>query len=509
MNLRTFSAKALAIVLTLLMVLPLDMLAAGSEPVLPDPGSPGMNKQQQEQLGLQAVGEVYKQMPVLPDSNPLTQYVQQLGKKLERVIPSDRSWPYQFHVIPAADINAFALPGGPIFINVATIQAAENEGQLAGVMAHEMSHVYMQHSAKQAPKQAMAQIIAGLAGAVLGGSTAGNLAKLGIQFGAGSMLMKYSRGDEAQADSVGAIIMYKAGYNPKNMGDFFTTLEKKYGNGGPQFLSDHPNPGNREVAIQKEIQNWPSKNYLGNSSQFATAKKEATGMKTYTAQQIDAGAKQGTWAQQNQKNGALPGGGASAPSGSASSQGQSGTSQTPAAGGNSQAQAGGGDLANVSYSQIQPSNNFKQFQQSGLTISYPDNWQGGGDQNSAVIAPPQGAGNGGIAYGVVIGSQQQASADLDQAIKQVLQSMENDNPGLQADGNATSIDVNGTQGRSMYLRGNSPIQQNGKPSAERDWLVVVPNPRGGVTYLVFVAPERDFSKLQPVYQKMIDSLHLG
>src|SRR6185503_11864161 len=133
MNLRTLSAKALAIVLTLLMVLPLDVLAATSEPVLPDPGSPGMNKQQQEQLGLQAVGEVYKQMPVLPDSSPVTQYVQQLGKKLETVIPSDKSWPYQFHVIPSGDINAFALPGGPIFVNVATVTSAQNEAQLAGV----------------------------------------------------------------------------------------------------------------------------------------------------------------------------------------------------------------------------------------------------------------------------------------------------------------------------------------------------------------------------------------
>jgi predicted Zn-dependent protease len=312
MNLRTFSSKALAIVLTLLMVLPLDLVAATSEPVLPDPGQPGMSKEQQEQLGLQAVGEVYKQMPVLPDSNPMTQYVQQLGKKLERVIPSDKSWPYQFHVIPAADINAFALPGGPIFINVATIQAAENEGQLAGVMAHEMSHVYMQHSAKQAPKAAIAQIIAGLAGAVLGGSAAGSLARMGIQFGAGTLLMKYSRGDEAQADAVGAIIMYKAGYNPKDMANFFTTLEKKYGNGGPQFLSDHPNPGNRETAIQKEIQNWPPKNYLGSSSEFATARKDAGAMKTYTAEQIAAGAKQGVWAQQNQKNGALPSGASAA-----------------------------------------------------------------------------------------------------------------------------------------------------------------------------------------------------
>ena len=87
-------------------------------------------------------------MPVLPDSSPATRYVQELGRKLQTVIPADRSWPYQFHVVPAADINAFALPGGPIFVNLGTIQAADNEAELAGVLAHEMSHVYMQHSAK-------------------------------------------------------------------------------------------------------------------------------------------------------------------------------------------------------------------------------------------------------------------------------------------------------------------------------------------------------------------------
>ena len=83
------------------------------------------------------------------------------------------------------------------------------------MLAHEMSHVYMQHSAKQAPKATGAQIIAGLAGAVLPQSGLGNLGRMGIQIGAGTMLMKYSRADEAQADSTGAIIMYRAGYNPK------------------------------------------------------------------------------------------------------------------------------------------------------------------------------------------------------------------------------------------------------------------------------------------------------
>src|SRR3954464_6137338 len=81
-------------------------------PQLPDPGTPGMSRADQEKLGLEAMAEVYKQMPVLPDSSPITQYVQGLGKKLQKQIPSARSWPYQFHVVEQKDINAFALPGG-------------------------------------------------------------------------------------------------------------------------------------------------------------------------------------------------------------------------------------------------------------------------------------------------------------------------------------------------------------------------------------------------------------
>jgi hypothetical protein len=281
------------------------------------------------------------------------------------------------------------------------------------------------------------------------------------------------------------------------MADFFTKLEQKYGNGGPQLLSDHPNPGNREAAIQKEIQPWPGKNYTSNTGQFASAKKTATGLKAYSAQEIDAGAKQGTWAQQNQKNGAVPPRGAAAqPSGG----GQ----------GNTQPQGqGGGDISNVSYKQVQPSSNFRQFQQGGMTISYPDNWQTGGDQNSSMIVPPAGAGNGGIAYGVIIGTQQTGGGNLDQTTQALVQGMQRDNPGLQPAGEMSNIDVNGVQGRSMYLRGNSPVQQNGQPAPERDWLVTLPNPQGGVTYLVFIAPEHDFNKLQPTYQKMLQSLRMS
>src|SRR3989442_13219405 len=128
---------------------------------LPDPGTVPVRKQQQEQLGLKAMSEVYQQMPVLPDSNPVTQYVQQLGKRLVQVIPQQNSWPYQFHVIPQKDVNAFALPGGPIFMNGGTFLAADNESQLACVMSHQMSHVYMQHKIKEMQRTAMTQGRAG------------------------------------------------------------------------------------------------------------------------------------------------------------------------------------------------------------------------------------------------------------------------------------------------------------------------------------------------------------
>src|SRR5208337_2433834 len=119
------------------------------------------------------------------------------------------------------------------------ILAARNEAELAGVMGHEMAHVYMQHSMKAAKKESVPSAVVGILGGLLGayGGPVGSLASLGIQVGAGAVFMKYSRADEAQADAVGAIIMYKAGYNPQAMADFFSMLEQQGGSGsGPQFL---------------------------------------------------------------------------------------------------------------------------------------------------------------------------------------------------------------------------------------------------------------------------------
>jgi predicted Zn-dependent protease len=254
-----------------------------------------MSREQQRSLGLQAAAQVYQQMPVLPDSSPETQYIRQLGQRLVATIPSQYSWPFEFHVVRQKEINAFALPGGPMFVNIGTITAASNEAELAGVMAHEMSHVYMQHSAKQENKAKWTTGLAELAGGVLGATTGGlvaQLAEAGIQFGAQGIMLKYSRSDESQADAVGAIILYKAGYNPQAMADFFKTLESQ-GGAPPQWLSDHPNPGNREQAIEKEIRKWPPEKYATDSATFQKTRQHALGVKAYTGEEIAAGAKTG------------------------------------------------------------------------------------------------------------------------------------------------------------------------------------------------------------------------
>lgn len=491
---RSLPVRSLALSLVLLFFV-WELLAA-TGPVLPDPGNTGVSKEQQEQIGRQAMAEVYKQMPVLPDSSPETQYVRQLGQRLVSVIPAEYSWPYEFHVIQQKEINAFALPGGPMFINIGTITAADNEAELAGVMAHEMSHVYMQHSIKQMKKAQMTQGLAGLLGGLAGamGGTVGGLARAGVGIGGGMIMMKYSRADEAQADSVGAIILYKAGYNPQAMADFFLKLAQQ-GGSPPQLLSDHPNPGNREQSIQKEIAGWPPKNYQTNDAAFQRVKQQARSVQAYTADQIAAGAKSGQWAHQNASNGATP---KNLP-----------VSQDTSGNGDQ----GRGNIENASLSQIRPSDRFKQLQQNGLSIAYPDNWQVFSDQNGngLTIAPSAGYSNGNVAYGAVINAgQDQKARTLDDAIRDLVQAMQQSNSDMRAIGSPQPITVNGVRGRSVDLEGNSPVTRSGQPQRERDWLVMLPDSSrdNGFIYFIFVAPESDFGALRPTYEKILKTAQL-
>jgi hypothetical protein len=286
------------------------------------------------------------------------------------------------------------------------------------------------------------------------------------------------------------------------MADFFQKLEQKYGKGGPQLLSDHPNPGNRQQAIQQEVRNWPQKNYVTNSPEFPQVKQDATRIKAYSAQEIANGAKSGQWEQQNRKNNVVP---ANLPS-SSNQGGGNGSGNGSGAGSG----AGGGSGAeDVAFKEIKPSANFARHEGQGFSISYPDNWKVAGDQNTTLIAPPSATAQNGISYGVIVGNNSNSNASsLDEATQQLAQGLQQDNPGMKISGQIKTVDVHGMQGRSLELSGNSPLQQNGQPLPERDWLVTVPRPQGGLAYLVFVSPERDFNQLHSTYQKMLDSLQI-
>ena len=226
-------------------------------------------------------------MPVLPDSDPLTQYVRSLGERLVPYVPNtarNPRFPYEFHVVNVKEINAFALPGGPVFVNVGTIQAAENEAQLMGVIAHEMSHVYERHGTAQATKAGYAQVGLGILGALLGRSVGASVARAAVGLGAGSLFLHYSRSAESEADHVGALLMYSAGYNPRAMADFFRKLEQRGGAGVPQFLSDHPNPGNRAQVIDALVRSLPPRQFSnGNSAQFSEIHQAAMGRSPATS----------------------------------------------------------------------------------------------------------------------------------------------------------------------------------------------------------------------------------
>src|SRR6188768_419647 len=207
-------------------------------------------------LGREAAAEVTKELPMLNDQRT-EDYVETVGRTLAAAIPPEfqhQEFRYTFDMVNQKEINAFALPGGPMFLNRGMIEAAKTEGEVAGVMAHEMSHVALRHGTAQATKGEKFQIgaIAGqILGAVVGG-TAGSIIAQGSNFGLNAYFMKFSREYESQADINGAQIMARAGYDPRDMANMFKTIEAKSGSSGPEWLSDHPNPGNRYQRITQE-----------------------------------------------------------------------------------------------------------------------------------------------------------------------------------------------------------------------------------------------------------------
>ncbi|HVH88055.1 MAG TPA: M48 family metallopeptidase [Terriglobales bacterium] len=474
MTIYSRSTRIVVVALCVLLSAP-DLLFAR---VQPTSGSDMFTLDQEIQAGREAAAQTNKQYPVLPDSNPVTQYIQQLGRRLVQYAPGEK-WPYQFHVVNQKEINAFALPGGPLYVNLGTIQAADNEAQLAGVMAHEISHIVQRHSTRAATKQYKAQVGLGILGALLGGSVGGQLAAAGISFAAGSYFLKNSRQSEKEADLLGTDIMYDAGYDPIQLPRFFEKIEAESSQ-GPQFLSDHPDPGNRIEYVRAEIATLPPKSNLREDSpQFDEIHRTVMGMRAMTAQQI---------ADQDKRGGFNPNGvNAGSPE------------RLPSGGAGYSASA-----------------NFKQLDHSTFTIGYPADWQVYGDAQSAVtIAPPNGVGqdaNGqsAVAVGLIIDRfEPEQGGGLDQSTHDLIASLRQSNPDLRQVGNEEAIRVNGVAGRSTDLIGTSPIRDSsGRAQRERDWLVSVQRQDGTLVYLVFIAPQTRFDELRPTYEQMLRTLRL-
>src|SRR5438045_1545559 len=243
---------------------------------------PGFNlfsKQQDVQLGQENAAQVRKQLPVIKDP-VLSDYVTRVGNRLVSSREAQESgFPFTFEVVADPTINAFALPGGPMFINTGLLKAVDNEAQLAGVMGHEMSHVILRHGTNQASKSKLIELPAVLGSQVAGGSLVGQLTQLGIGLGANSVLLKFSRSAESQADLMGSHLMAESGYDPMQMAKFFQKLEADGGARGPQFFSDHPNPGNRQAAIQQESAKMPHQSYTYQTGQFQRMKQVAAAVK--------------------------------------------------------------------------------------------------------------------------------------------------------------------------------------------------------------------------------------
>ena len=201
---------------------------------------------QEIEIGKQENAQVRKQMAELRDPQ-VTAYVARIGQRLAKAAPGAK-YPYSFAVADYREINAFSLPGGPVWINRGVLRAAGNESQVAGVLAHEIAHIAQRHAADQMEKTLLARWTLGVLGAMLG-----NVGGAGTAQAAGAMVtngvfLKFSRDDEGEADRVGLQIMTKAGWDGRGMTELFEVLRRE-ANRDPGavevFFSTHPSPQDR------------------------------------------------------------------------------------------------------------------------------------------------------------------------------------------------------------------------------------------------------------------------
>jgi hypothetical protein len=424
---------------------------------------------QDVEMGRQAAAEVRRTLPLMRDDN-VTSFVQDTGRRLVSAIPAELRHPefeYTFEVVNVKEINAFALPGGPMFVNRGMIEAARTDGEVAGVMAHELSHVILRHGTAQASKATrygVGQIAGAVLGAIVGGGW-GQVISTGTQFGLGTAFLRFSREFERQADLEGAQMMARAGYDPNDMANMFKTIQKQGGSGGPKWLSDHPDPGDRSGYIQTEARALRVDNPIRNTREFA---------------QVQAHLKQ------------LP----PAPS----------TEQATKNAGRSPVGTTGAGLPTGRVDPPSPS--FQTYTEGNVfRVSVPSNWREL-PGNSAVTFAPEGAygqsnGQSVFTHGVEIGSARNESHDLQTATNELLASLGQGNPGLSRPSRYDRVNVGGRQGLRAVL-------SNTSSAGEPENIVIFTSQLrdGALFYAVAVAPRSDFPSYSRIFDRVISSIQL-
>ncbi|MFM8532391.1 MAG: M48 family metalloprotease [Acidimicrobiia bacterium] len=438
--------------------------------------TPPKNKftpQQDVQIGQEAAAEVRKEYPIITDDQ-VESYLDRLGDRLVEAAPRELNNPvfnYSFTPVNLKDINAFALPGGPMFVNRGMIEAAGSEAEVAGVMAHELAHVLLRHGTANATKTQGFQIgaLAGaISGAVVGGGW-GELISQGSQFGLGTWLMKYSRDYEKQADLVGAQIMARAGYDPRELARMFETIAKQGGNGGPQWLSSHPNPGNRTQYINAE------------AAQLRVSPRPSDqGFQQIKTRLSQMGAAR-TMAD-IERNGGMGG--------------NTGKRST-------------GSVGRIGDAVPAPSRQYRTVQGGQLfTVSVPSNWQAVTSNNSIKYVPMNAYGdyNGQttLTHGVELGVARASSRNLDAATQTLIEGFLRGNDGMRVVGRAEVFQMSGRQAIVTPLEGRSAVG-----GAERLEVHTTLLNNGDLFYLLTVVPDRDVGAYGVAFERVVQSVRLN
>jgi Zn-dependent protease with chaperone function len=426
---------------------------------------------QDVELGAKAAAEVRQQYPIIEDE-AIARYLTTLGDRLVAVAPSELKQPvykYSFTPVNLKEINAFALPGGPMFVQRGMFDAAAREGEVVGVMAHELSHVLLRHgtanaSKAQNPWLQLGQVAGVIGGAVVGGA-AGSAIAQGSQFGLGTLLLRYSRDFEKQADLLGAQIMARAGYDPRGLAHMFETIERESkGGSNPQWMSSHPNPGNRTAYITKEAAALTIAS-PADTSEFAPMKaKFASLPAAKSAAEVGRGG----------------GSGGDAPR-------SVGTPGQPVP---------------------SPSTQYRDISGAGIfQASVPNNWTSLSSSSSIKAVPQNGYGelNGQtvFTYGVEFGVAKADSRDLREATNTWLKAIAKGNPNMRLAGEQQVLKMSQRTALATPLTNPSPLG-----GTERITIFTAFLADGSLFYYLTVVPENDAQKYEQAFREIGQSIRL-